>query len=115
MTTTGAATRPVIWDNETGAFRVTGFSEASAVLRGDGWSSDPGLSPPGTLQARDMPPGALLFTDPPEHTRLRRLLPRLLPQNDRTTAAEGWLPPWGWHSSGPAPRWTAYSPTIPKR
>jgi len=74
MTTIGAATRPASWDNETGAFRITGFSEASAVLRGDGWSSDPRLSPLVAPQAQVMPPGALLFTDPPEHTRLRRLL-----------------------------------------
>ena len=74
MTTVGTATRPASWDDETGAFRITGYSEASAVLRGDGWSSDPRLSPLVAPQARDMPPGALLFTDPPEHTRLRQLV-----------------------------------------
>jgi cytochrome P450 len=71
---TVTAVEPVRWDDETGAFRVSGFIEASAVLRGAGWSSDPRRSPLVSPKIRDMPRGSLLFADPPDHTRLRRLL-----------------------------------------
>ncbi len=37
-------TQSVIWDEQAGAFRVRGFEEASSVLRGSGWSSDPANS-----------------------------------------------------------------------
>jgi cytochrome P450 len=73
MSTT-ATTEPVRWDDETGAYRVTGFAEASAVLRGEGWSSDPRLNPLVSQEIQEMPRGSLLFADPPDHTRLRRLL-----------------------------------------
>ena len=65
---------PVRWDAGIGAFVVTGFDEASAVLRSTGWSSDPAnspLAPPGTSE---LPTGLMLFRDPPDHTRLRRLV-----------------------------------------
>jgi len=64
---------PVRWDSELGVFVVTGFEEASAVLRGGGWSSDPArsrLSPPDVPS----PAGLMLFSDPPDHTRLRRFV-----------------------------------------
>lgn len=80
MTSTAPAP-PVAWDPHLGAFRVSRFAEASQVLRGEGWSSDPGLSPLTSEALRDMPPGTLVFTDPPEHTRLRRqLAPAFTPQ-----------------------------------
>jgi cytochrome P450 len=64
----------VAWHTEIGAHVVTGFDEASVVLRGPGWSNDPRRSPLAPPTARDLPPAALLFMDPPDHTRLRRLL-----------------------------------------
>jgi hypothetical protein len=67
-------TGPVWWDPDTGAFRVSGFAEATQVLRGEGWSSDPRLSPLASPAVREMPSGTLLFADPPDHTRLRRLI-----------------------------------------
>lgn len=73
MTTT-EVTGPVRWDAVPGAFRVSGFAEASAVLRGDGWSSDLRLSPLVSEELKDMPGGNMLISDPPEHTRLRRLV-----------------------------------------
>ena len=71
---------PVYWDSNLDAFVVTSYAEANAVLRGPGWSSDPTRNP--TLAARlergefgtqSLPP-TLLTMDPPDHTRLRRLL-----------------------------------------
>jgi cytochrome P450 len=64
---------PVRWDDDLGVFVITGFDEASAVLRSAGWSSDPArsqLSPPDVPS----PAGLMLFTDPPDHTRLRRFV-----------------------------------------
>lgn len=71
---------PVCWDGDLDAFLVTSYAEASAVLRGPGWSSDPNRNPAlaarfdraelGTHALRT----TLLTMDPPEHTRLRRLL-----------------------------------------
>ncbi len=70
---------PVYWDGDLDAFLVTSYTEASAVLRGTGWSSDPTRNPAlasrlnaeiGTQALRT----TLLMMDPPEHTRLRRLL-----------------------------------------
>lgn len=73
MTTT-ALDGPVHWDAELGAFRVTGYAEASAVLRGDGWSSDLRLSPLVHEELKDLPGGGMLVADAPDHTRLRRPL-----------------------------------------
>ena len=72
--------QPVCWDGERDAFLVSSYAEASAVLRGPGWSSDPSRNP--ALAARldraelgTQALGTTLLTmDPPEHTRLRRLL-----------------------------------------
>jgi cytochrome P450 len=71
---------PVYWDGDLDAFLVSSYTEASAVLRGPGWSSDPNRNPalaarfdraePGTSALRT----TLLMMDPPDHTRLRRLL-----------------------------------------
>ncbi|POM26308.1 6-deoxyerythronolide B hydroxylase [Actinomadura rubteroloni] len=64
----------VRWDETAGAFLISGYEEASAVLRGTGWSSDPRRSPRTPPQFADLPPNVLLFLDPPDHTRLRRML-----------------------------------------
>lgn len=69
-----AAGHRVSWQEDLGAFLVTGFDEAQAVLRGSGWTSDPRLSPLAPPEVRTMPGGLLVFLDPPEHTRVRRLL-----------------------------------------
>lgn len=71
---------PVYWDDDLDAFLVSSYAEASAVLRGPGWSSDPNRNPAlaarfdraelGTQALRT----TLLTMDPPDHTRLRRLL-----------------------------------------
>jgi cytochrome P450 len=71
---------PVSWDGDLDAFLVSSYAEASAVLRGPGWSSDPNRNPAlaarldraelGTQALRT----TLLTMDPPDHTRLRRLL-----------------------------------------
>lgn len=74
MNPAATSARPVSWDETLGAYRVTGFTEASQVLRGEGWSSDPRRSPLVAPDVQDLPPGNLLFTDPPDHTRLRRLV-----------------------------------------
>jgi cytochrome P450 len=71
---------PVYWDGDLDAFLVSSYAEASAVLRGPGWSSDPNRNP--ALAARfdraelgTQALGTTLLTmDPPEHTRLRRML-----------------------------------------
>ncbi len=65
---------PVHWDDEHGVLVVTGFDEASSVLRSHGWSSDPANSPLTPPQLAAMPAGVMLFRDPPDHTRLRRLV-----------------------------------------
>ncbi|MFC0042453.1 cytochrome P450 [Actinomadura rayongensis] len=64
----------VRWDERAGAFLISGYDDASAVLRGAGWSSDPRRSPRTPPQFADLPPNVLLFLDPPDHTRLRRML-----------------------------------------
>jgi len=64
----------VRWDRELGVFLVTGFDEVSAVLRAPGWSSDPTRSPRASAQLAQAPSGLMLFRDPPDHTRLRRLV-----------------------------------------
>jgi cytochrome P450 len=71
---------PVYWDSDLDAFMVTSFAEANAVLRGPGWSSDPNRNL--ALAARiergefgtQTLPRTLLSMDPPDHTRLRRML-----------------------------------------
>jgi cytochrome P450 len=71
---------PVCWDGDLDAFLVSSYAEASAVLRGPGWSSDPNRNP--ALAARfdraelgtEALRTTLLTMDPPDHTRLRRLL-----------------------------------------
>lgn len=66
---------PVSWHPDFGAFVVTGFAEAAAVLRGEGWSSDLRLNPLINAELKDLPSaGNMLMTDPPEHTRLRRVV-----------------------------------------
>ncbi|MGQ0623378.1 MAG: cytochrome P450 [Sporichthyaceae bacterium] len=65
---------PVRWDEPTKAFLVTGFDAATAVLRGPGWSSDLRLSPLAPPELKDFPAGSLIVLDPPEHTRIRRLI-----------------------------------------
>jgi len=71
---------PVSFHPELDAFLVTGYPEALAVLRGDGWSSDlrANTARLARLGAPDeaMPvfTRMMLFTDPPEHTRLRRIV-----------------------------------------
>ena len=67
-------TAPVRWDGDLGVFVVTGFEEASAVLRGHGWSSDPAKSPLAPPELSQIPTSLMLFRDPPDHTRLRRLV-----------------------------------------
>jgi hypothetical protein len=74
MTTTANTDQPIHWDERTGAFIVTGFDAASTVLRGRGWSSEIRRSPLIAPDLRDMPTGNLVTTDPPDHTRLRRLI-----------------------------------------
>ncbi len=71
---------PVYWDSDLDAFLVSSYAEANAVLRGPGWSSDPNRNPAlaarfdrGELGTQTLPP-VLLTMDPPEHTRLRRIL-----------------------------------------
>jgi cytochrome P450 len=71
---------PVYWDGDLDAFVVTSYAEANTVLRGPGWSSDPNRNPAlaarierGDFGTRTLPP-SLLSMDPPDHTRLRRLL-----------------------------------------
>jgi cytochrome P450 len=71
---------PVCWDADLDAFLVTSYAEASGVLRGPGWSSDPNRNP--ALAARfdraelgnQALRTTLLTMDPPDHTRLRRML-----------------------------------------
>ncbi|HEX6403610.1 MAG TPA: cytochrome P450 [Pseudonocardiaceae bacterium] len=71
---------PVYWDGDVDAFLVTSYTEASAVLRGPEWSSDPNRNP--ALAARlergefgnQALRATLLTMDPPDHTRLRRML-----------------------------------------
>jgi len=64
----------VVRDERTGAFWIRGYQEASAVLRGPGWSSDPARSPLSPAQETAAGAAMMLFTDPPDHTRLRRLV-----------------------------------------
>jgi cytochrome P450 len=74
VSTAAGTDRSVHWDETSGAYLVTGFDAASTVLRGPGWSSDLRLSPLVSPELKDLPRGSLVVTDPPEHTRLRRLI-----------------------------------------
>ncbi|MGH3800615.1 MAG: cytochrome P450 [Pseudonocardiaceae bacterium] len=71
---------PVYWDSDLDAFLVSSYAEANAVLRGPGWSSDPNRNPALAAQFDRAELGTqalrttLLTMDPPDHTRLRRLL-----------------------------------------
>jgi cytochrome P450 len=71
---------PVCWDADLEAFLVTSYAEASAVLRGPGWSSDPNRNPALAARFARAELGnqalrtTLLTMDPPDHTRLRRML-----------------------------------------
>jgi cytochrome P450 len=71
---------PVYWDADLDAFLVSSYAEASAVLRGPGWSSDPNRNPAVAARFDRAETGSpalsttLVTMDPPEHTRLRRLL-----------------------------------------
>jgi cytochrome P450 len=64
----------VDWDTDLGVYVVTGFEEASAVLRGHGWSSDPARNAMAPPELTEIPSNLMLFRDPPDHTRLRRLV-----------------------------------------
>jgi hypothetical protein len=74
MLTVSQTDQPVLWDDQVGAFVVSGFEAASAVLRGQGWSSDIRRSPLAQPGMEDFPSGGLVVSDPPEHTRMRRLI-----------------------------------------
>lgn len=71
---------PVHWFGELGCHLVVAHAEAQAILRGPQWSSDLRANP--VMAARlGLGPGntgllgpGLLFTDPPQHTRLRRTI-----------------------------------------
>lgn len=69
---------PVSFDSGMDAWLVLGHSAAGEVLRGRGWSSDPTLAASFEALASSIGiNGAALswlfiFTDPPEHTRVRR-------------------------------------------
>ncbi|HJT04034.1 MAG TPA: cytochrome P450 [Pseudonocardiaceae bacterium] len=71
---------PVYWGDDVAAFLVTSYTEASAVLRGPGWSSDPNRNPALAARFERAELGnqalrtTLLTMDPPDHTRLRRML-----------------------------------------
>ncbi|HEX3828227.1 MAG TPA: hypothetical protein VHV82_13255, partial [Sporichthyaceae bacterium] len=72
MNSSADTDRSVCWDAEWNAFLVSGFAEATAVLRSEGWSSDIRLSPNAAPDLKELPIGNLLTSDPPDHTRLRR-------------------------------------------
>ncbi|WP_433328315.1 cytochrome P450 [Spirillospora sp. CA-294931] len=69
-----SATEAVRWDAALNSHVISGYAEASQVLRGQGWSSDPSDNPLAPPEMRDMPNAALVFMNPPDHTRLRSLL-----------------------------------------
>ncbi|HJQ45902.1 MAG TPA: cytochrome P450 [Amycolatopsis sp.] len=57
------------------AWLVTGYDEAKSVLTGTGaFSNDYTNLMPSTGMSADQHPGGLGFADPPDHTRLRKLL-----------------------------------------
>ncbi|WP_185981592.1 cytochrome P450 [Skermania sp. ID1734] len=71
---TAATTAPVRWNDDISAFEITGHAEASHILRGTGWSSDPRRNPLISHDFAALSPATVLFMDPPDHTRLRRLI-----------------------------------------
>ena len=72
------AEQPVQWSDDVGAWLVLSYQEALRVLRGPDWSADPRNNPEllarlgGDGPAAGLVTKMLLFTDPPEHDRLRR-------------------------------------------
>ena len=73
---------PVAWDGGLGAWRVLTHAGALEVLRSDAWSADPRRSPqvrarlgPG-FEDSDLLSKMLVFSDPPEHDRLRAAVNR---------------------------------------
>ena len=74
MTTPIAVTSPVERDEESGAFIVSGFDEVAAVVRSLSWSSDPRRNALAPAEMQQLPSTIVLFMDPPDHTRLRRLV-----------------------------------------
>lgn len=72
-----------VWfDAEDQVWVVLGYAPAREVLRGDGWSNDPGAGALGRRRLAEtgldpeMSRRFLVFTDPPTHTRLRGALRR---------------------------------------
>lgn len=71
---------PVHWLDELACHLVVSYAEAQDILRSAAWSSDARANP--ALAARlglgpdrrELLAPALLFTDPPQHTRLRRAI-----------------------------------------
>ncbi len=72
------ASGPVHWLDEIGCHLVVSYAEAHDILRSSRWSSDARANPAIAAgfglrpDSRENLPPALLFTDPPEHSRLRR-------------------------------------------
>jgi cytochrome P450 len=72
--------RPVWLDEELGDYLLTRYADCEAILRDPRWSSSPDhvegeLSGPDLRRAQlDVGARTLLFLDPPDHTRLRRLV-----------------------------------------
>ncbi|MFE0024429.1 cytochrome P450 [Amycolatopsis sp. NPDC059021] len=67
---------PVLWEEDKGVYHVYGHPEAVEVLQDPGtFSHDTGRLFPVQLDER-MTVGNMLQLDPPEHTRLRRLISR---------------------------------------
>ena len=73
---------PVWWNDKFGEWVLSRYADCEAVLRDPRWSSNPEhLTSRVELGAmdlrstmRDLDTGILLFLDPPDHTRLRRLV-----------------------------------------
>jgi len=72
--------RPVWFDEEMGEYLLTRYADCEAILREPRWSSSPEhvtgeLNGPDLRRAQiDVGARTLLFLDPPDHTRLRRLV-----------------------------------------
>jgi cytochrome P450 len=71
-----------VWYGETdGEWLLTRWADCEAVLRDTRWSSNPQNGPPReeagpnfAIGVEDVGARSLLFLDPPDHTRLRRLV-----------------------------------------
>jgi cytochrome P450 len=74
MTTSTTVPSAVERDEESGAFIVSGFDEISEVVRSTSWSSDPRRNALAPAEMQQLPSTIVLFMDPPDHTRLRRLV-----------------------------------------